>query len=191
MMKIYAKIQFLTFLLVIGILMIAGPVIGSDEPENLAFEMPVTMSGGAGQGAAVMLTDGNTETDPYLGGPAWVQIDLEEEVQIDTIKLWHYYGDGRTYHENKVALSDKGDFLGEEIVIFDTENGDEEYPETAEGKTITFDPVSVQYIRAWVNGSTSNEWNHWIELQAFLINPDMPVRPREKLATKWGKIKSQ
>ncbi len=189
-MRLYTGVQFLVFLLVFGILMTALPAMGQDEPENLAFEMTVTMSGGAGEGAAEMLTDGSTETNPYLGGPTWVQVDLGDEYSIDTIKLWHYYADGRTYHDNKIALSNKGNFIGEEIVIFDTNADDEEYPETAEGKTITFDPVKAQYIRAWVGGSTANQWSHWVELQAFLIGPPHPVRPREKLTSTWGKIKS-
>lgn len=188
MMRIYARTQFI-ILLVVGILMIAYPAAGEEEPENLAFEMPVTGSGGIGQGAYELLTDGRTESDPYLGGPTWVQVDLQDIFLIDTIKLWHYYADGRTYHDNKVALSDKGDFLGEEVVVFDTIEGDDEYPETAAGKTISFDPIEAQYIRAWVGGSTANQWSHWVELQAFFVG-QQPVRPIEKLPITWGKIKA-
>ena len=189
MMRLYARDQFLMFLLAAGLLMIAYPVAKGDEPENLAFEMPVTGSGGVGQGTYEMLTDGKTESDPYLGGPTWVQIDLQDEYLIDTIKLWHYYADCRTYHDSKVALSDKGDFFGEEVVVFDTNGDDQEYPETAEGKTIAFDPIEAQYIRAWLGGNTVNQWSHWVELQAFFIG-QQPVRPMDKLPITWGKIKS-
>lgn len=190
-MRLCAVTRFFTFLLVFGVLMIACPATGQDELENLALGKPVTGSGGIGQGAYELLTDGQTESDPCLDGPTWVQIDLQGQFWIDTIKLWHYYVDGRTYHDNKVALSDSGDFLGEEIVVFDTNGGDDEYPETAEGKTITFDPIEAQYIRAWVGGSTANQWSHWVELQAFLIGPPQPVRPREKFISTWGKIRSR
>lgn len=180
----------LVLLFTAWILAIAYPVIAAEEPENLAFEMPVTGSGGVGQGAYEMLTDGNTDTDPYIGGPAWVQVDLQDEYLIDTIKIWHYYGDGRTYHSNKIALSKSGNFLGEEVVVFDTDDTDEEYAETAEGKTITFDPVEAVFIRSWVNGSTANEWNHWVELQAFLIG-EHAVKPAEKLPITWGELKAK
>jgi len=184
------KTMFIIYLLLVGIFVMAYSVVANDEPENLAFEMPVTGSGGAGQGTYELVTDGKTESDPYLGGPSWVQVDLQDEYLIDTIILWHYWTDGRTYHENKVAVSDTGNFIGEETVIFDTTADDEEYPETAEGKTITFEPIIARYVRAWVNGSTANEWNHWVELQVFFQDLMKPVNPGDKLPTTWGKIKS-
>jgi hypothetical protein len=190
MIRIYTRDRFFMFLFAAGILMIAYPVAKGDELDNLASGMPVTGSGGIGQGAYELLTDGKTESDPPLGGPTWVQIDLQDEYLIDTIKLWHYWADGRTYHDSKVALSKMGLFLGEEVVVFDTTADDREYPETAEGKTITFDPVEAQYIRAWVGGSTANEWSHWVELQAFFMGPAQQVKPMEKLPITWGKIRS-
>lgn len=188
------KRAYLSFQLLIlslfSVLVIAYPAFGGEEPENFALEKPVTGSGGVGQGAYELLTDGNTASDPYIGGPTWVQVDLEEVYKIDTIKLWHYYADGRTYHNNKVALSLKGDFLGEEIVVFDTDENDKEYPETAAGKTITFEPVKAKYIRAWIGGNTVNQWSHWVELQAFFIHPKQSVKPAGNLSITWGKIKS-
>jgi len=189
-MKVYMRVQLLVFLLAIGISMVVCTAMGVDEPENFAFEKPVTASGGAGQGTYELLTDGLTETDPYLGGPTWVQIDLGDEFEIDTIKIWHYWGDGRTYKDNKIALSKIGNFAGEEVVVFDTNDTDAEYPETAEGKEIKFEPTEAQYIRAWVGGSTANEWSHWIELQAFFVG-ELPVEPMEKLPTTWGRMKTQ
>ena len=189
MTNIYTKTGLFVSLFVAGILIIVFPTT-ADEELNLAFEMPATGNGGAGQGTYELLTDGKTESDPYLGGPSQVDIDLQDEFMIDTIKLWHYWADGRTYHDNKVAVSLKGDFFGEEIVVFDTNGGDDEYPETAEGKTITFEPVMARYIRAWVGGSTANEWSHWVEIQVFFQDLQKPVNPGDKLPTTWGKIKS-
>jgi len=42
-----------------------------------------------------------------------------------------------------------------------------EYPETAAGKTHSFSLRSVRYVRDWVNGSTSNVGNHWVEIQVW------------------------
>ena len=191
MISSYLKTQATAYLFVLFVFFAVFVAQAADEPENLALDKPVTMSGGAGQGAAEMLTDGKTESDPYLGGPTWVQVDLEDDLVIDTIKIWHYWDDGRTYHDNKVAVSDKGDFKGEEIVVFDSNDADEEYPETAEGKTITFDPVEVRYIRAWVGGSTANQWSHWVELQAFHLGNNQSVSPAGALPITWGRVKSQ
>lgn len=184
-MRINHSLFFISFVLLI----IAYSAIAA-EPENIALGMPVTCSGGAGQGNNELLTDGDTVSDPYLGGPTWVQVDLKDEYMIDTIKLWHYWADGRTYHDNKVALSRLGDFLGEEIVVFDTNDKDAEYPETAAGKTITFKPVKTRYIRAWVGGSTANEWSHWVELQAFFMNTKQSIGSGDKTPVTWGKVKS-
>jgi hypothetical protein len=179
----------LVFLICIIVIFAVSQTIAKEEPENLALEKPVTMSGGAGQGGPELLTDGNTASDPYLGGPQWVQIDLDDDYLIDTIKIWHYYADGRTYHDNKIALSDKGDFLGEEVVVFDTNGDDEEYQETPEGKIINFEPVSARYIRAWVGGNTVNQWSHWVEIQAFFTG-EQPVSLGDKQTVTWGRIKA-
>lgn len=36
-------------------------------------------------------------------GLQWVQLDLEAVYSIDEIIIWHYWPDGRTYHETKTA----------------------------------------------------------------------------------------
>jgi hypothetical protein len=176
------------FIYVMLIAFNVSPLIAVEEPINLALKKPVTGSGGVGQGAYEMLTDGNTATDPYIGGPTWVQVDLDGSFMIDTVKIWHYYGDGRTYHDNKIALSMKDSFQGEETVVFDSVI-DGEYPETAAGKTITFKQIKAKYIRAWLGGNTVNAWSHWVELQAFLVGK-LSVESKGKLPTIWGKIKS-
>ena len=61
--------------------------------ENLAFEKPVTVVGGCCEFDLdpSMLTDGITVSNPYLGGPQEVQIDFEDTVKINIIKIWHYW----------------------------------------------------------------------------------------------------
>lgn len=162
--------------------------------ENLALEKPVWISGGAGQGGPELLTDGETASDPYLGGPTRVQIDLEEEMVISVIKIWHYWQDGRTYQQNRVAvtLEDKKASTFEQYepdeIVFDSDV-DGEYPESAEGKTIEFEPREVQYIHAWVGGSDANEWSHWVEIQAF--NVPSAVDFHGKISTLWSELKSK
>ena len=116
------------------------------------------------------LTDGDTGASAApedLLDATEVTVDLGKPTLINTIKLWHYWADDRTYHDNKVAVSLEGKFEGEEIVIFDSAH-DGEYPESREGKTFVFSPVETRYIRCWANGNTVNKWTHFVELQAFL-----------------------
>lgn len=42
-----------------------------------------------------------------------------------------------------------------------------EYAETAAGKTHSFEARSVRYVRDYVNGSTSNAGNHWVEIEVW------------------------
>ena len=81
-------------------------------------------------------------------------------------------------------------FRGEEFVVFDSTT-DGEYPETAEGKTIIFQPTKARYIRAWVDGNTVNQWSHWVEIQAFYDPKAQPVRTHKKLPVIWGKLKAR
>lgn len=65
-------------------------------------------------------------------GNQTLTIDLGGIYKLDYIRVWHYYGDGRTYHDVVVSASVGGvDY----DVLFDS-NVDGEYAETPNGKTI-------------------------------------------------------
>lgn len=182
--------QQIKIVIVMSITVFALPFMGlSAELENLALHKPATGNGGTGQGKYELLTDGDTK-ERYLGGPTEVQIDLERIYTLNIIKIWHYWLDGRAYHDNKIAISTRDLFRGEEVVVFDS-RVDGEYPETATGKKIIFKPTKARYIRAWVNGSTVNKWSHWVEIQAFYDPKSQPVGAHKKLSAIWGKLKSK
>src|SRR6185436_9130813 len=102
---------------------------------NVALNRPVTSSAAITNGAFV--TNGDKNTANYAGlieGPQWVQIDL-----------WHYFSDGRSYHDVIVKLSTTADFSSGVTTVFnnDTDNSAgqgagtaAEYAETAAGKAI-------------------------------------------------------
>lgn len=118
-------------------------------------------------GSAGMITDGVTTTEPYLGGSenslGTVTIDLGATYTLSSIKQWHYFSDGRSYHQNKTEISLDGSNW---TTVFDSAvNG--EYSENSSGKIITFTPTSARYFRNSINTSTANVGNHWVELQAW------------------------
>ena len=172
--------------------------------ENLAFEKPTWINGGAGQGHAGLLTDGNTASDPYLGGPTRVGVDFEDVVQINGIHIWHYWADGRTYTGNIIALSegrsfdeiadgdkDKLDKIADLVTIFNTNGDDDTYAESEAGYKLVFETVNAQYLHAWLAGSDANQWSHWVEIQAY-FNPDLlSVDPEGKAAAVWGSLKAR
>lgn len=114
-----------------------------------------------------LIVDGVTTSNPYYstgsGTLASVMVTLGSAQDISTVKVWHYYADGRTYHNSKTEVSEDGTSW---TTIFDSASSGE-YQETSAGKTHTFGTRKVRYIRDWVNGSTSNTSNHWVEIQAY------------------------
>lgn len=58
---------------------------------------------------AARITDGNIATVDYAAGTPglqYVEIDLGSTYNIKTIKVWHYYNDGRTYYDTKVEVAE-------------------------------------------------------------------------------------
>lgn len=74
---------------------------------NLAFGKPATCNLAVSSGTLAQVTDGVTgptgaATDAGLGR---MTVDLGSAVMVDTIKVWHYHADGRTYLEPKLEVS--------------------------------------------------------------------------------------
>jgi hypothetical protein len=76
---------------------------------NLALGSPVTASSG---GNPALITDGVVTTSPYYSsgpGPQWVRVDLGAiRTDISSLTVWHYFGDGRTFHGSKTEISIDG-----------------------------------------------------------------------------------
>lgn len=80
------------------------------------------------------VTDGNTDTAIYaeLGaGSAVTEVDLQAEYDISSIRLWRYYGDGRTYYQTYIKMYN-GDKSQSAYVHNSAVSGT--YPETSSGR---------------------------------------------------------
>ena len=86
-----------------------------------------------------------TDNDPWAnnstqyatmgpGGLHYITIDLGAVYSVNKINLWHYANDGRTYHGTKTQVSENGSTW---VTVYDSAVSGE-YPETPEGKQITF-----------------------------------------------------
>lgn len=128
--------------------------------------------------SAGFITDGDKNTNNYAGqdlGVHSIVIDLGQNYNLRQINLWHYFGDGRTYHDVIVQLSTVSNFSTQTTVFNnDTNNSagqgtgtNAEYAETSAGKVITFTPVTARYVRLWINGSTANAYNHYVEVEIY------------------------
>jgi len=148
----------------------------------LSLKRPVTSSDSAPViGELDMVTDGEKEGgDGYfieLGpGKQWVQIDLGASYALYAIVAWHYHSQARVYRDVVVQVCDNKDFVKGVQTIFNNDHDnssglgvgkDKEYIEVAEGKL--FDPKGVKgrYLRMYSNGNTTNDLNHYVEIEVY------------------------
>jgi hypothetical protein len=147
----------------------------ASKSKNVAKRKKVTSSIGT---LAAGITDGNKSTNKWVGLPEglqWIQIDLGQSYSINQVKLWHYFGDSRSYHDVIVRVSNDGNFVtGTTVFNNDTDNSAGfgigtagEYRETRAGKTITFTAVNARYVRIYSNGNTANSYNHYVETEIW------------------------
>jgi hypothetical protein len=106
---------------------------------------------------------------------------------MNGVTIWHYYGNDRAYCSQKVAISDTGEFSGEETVVMDTgtcsgwctypitctnaEAGDctpDNYgpTETADGNQFTWEPVVGRYVRHYASRG-QNAGVHFMEISVY------------------------
>jgi len=109
------------------------------------------------------LTDGDINTSNWVGLTSPITISLPNSVDVSAVKVWHYYGDGRTYYGTKTEVSEDNVNW---FTTFDSAISGI-YAETSVGRTDRFQSRKVRYIRDYLNGNTVNPYNHWVEVQAF------------------------
>jgi hypothetical protein len=128
-----------------------------------------------------MLTDGEKSGgDGYfveLGpGPHWIQIDLGASHALSAILAWHYHSQARIYRDVIVLVSDDPGFKTGVATVFNNDHDnsaklapgkEKEYIEVAEGKL--FDPKGAKgrYVRMYSNGNTTNDLNHYVEVEVY------------------------
>jgi len=112
-------------------------------------------------------------------GKKWVQVDLQQQSHIYGISVWHYHGQARAYRDVIVEVANDVDFTDGVRVVYNSDHdnsygkgiGDEMgYVETNEGKYI-YCPKGTQgrFVRLHSNGNTSNDHNHYIEVEVYGI----------------------
>jgi hypothetical protein len=128
-----------------------------------------------------MVTDGEKAGgDGYfieLGpGRQWVQIDLGGSRPLYAILAWHYHSQARVYRDVIVQVSDDPAFKTGVTTVFNNDHDntsklgpgkEKEYVEVAEGRL--FDPRGAKgrYVRLSSNGNTTNDLNHYVEVEVY------------------------
>ncbi len=132
-------------------------------------------------GETSFVTDGSKSgEDGYfveLGpGLQWVQIDLGEHAGLQAILIWHYHSQARVYRDVVVQISNDKDFVSGITTVFNNDHDnssglgagrDKEYIEVAEGRLVNPKGVEGRYLRLYSGGNTSNDMNHYVEVEVY------------------------
>lgn len=132
-------------------------------------------------GELTYVTDGEKDAgEGYFlelsNGLHWVQIDLENEANIQAIWLWHFHSQRRAYHDVVVQISNDPTFATGVTTVFNNDfdnsatlgtGNDAPYIETQYGLLVPVAGVKGRYVRLYSQGNTSNDMNHYIEVEVF------------------------
>ena len=150
--------------------------------ENVALKKPVRGSDEEPIiGELKLITDDDKEASDgsfvELGpGRQYVQIDLGAEYNIYAIVIWHYHKEPRVYHDVVVQACSDPDFITDVKTVFSNDFDNSaglglgeglERIETNEGHLIDAKGVKGRYVRCYSNGNTTNDLNHYIEVEVY------------------------
>ena len=148
---------------------------------NLAAGKPVTSSDAEPIiGELKYVTDGEKQsTDGYFvelaPGKQWIMVDLKQTATIYAIVVWHYHRGNIAYRDVVVQVGADQDFITSKTVFnndHDNSGGfgvgkGKEWIEVFEGKLIDTKGVRGRYVRLASKGNTSNDLNHYIEVEVY------------------------
>lgn len=157
---------------------LAALVPSGREYANIAIGRPVHVPGlntiNGGSPTAQVVTDGVVGADTsqlvrgQAGADAYCEIDLGSVHRINRVKIWHYYGDPRTYYSPRTEVSQDG-------VKWEVVSKPAQYVETSAGHERIFYPRPARYVRDYISGSNANNLNHWVEMEVYAA--DDPLTP--------------
>ena len=134
-------------------------------------------------GTLEQITDGDKEgvEGSYVElGPRkqYVQIDLGKTATLYAVVLWHFHSQARVYRDVIIQTAADEDFITDVKTIYNNDHDnssglgvgkDFEYIETYEGRLIPVDGVTGRYVRCYSTGNTSDEMNHYTEVEVYGI----------------------
>jgi hypothetical protein len=161
--------------------------LAPEGTKNLALNKKVTSSDMAPIiGELSVVTDGDKEGADgsfveLAPGKQWVQIDLDAVADIYALVVWHFHAEGRVYHDVIIQVSDDPEFAKDVKTVFNNDFDNTsglglgknlEYIDDFRGKLIDAkdakgQPVRGRYVRLYSNGNTSNDQNHYIEVEVY------------------------
>ena len=134
-------------------------------------------------GTLDLITDGDKQAGEgyfveLLDGTQWVQIDLEKSAAVQAVCLWHFHSQRRAYHDVIVQISDDPEFKTGVTTVYNNDyddssklgkGSDNPYVESRFGLIADGKGTKGRYVRLYSMGNTSNEMNHYIEVEVYGI----------------------
>jgi len=128
-----------------------------------------------------LITDGDKDTgEGYFveiaDGTQWIQIDLEKSAPLYAVILWHFHGQKRVYHDVIVQVSDDPSFKTGVTTLYNNDydnssklgkGSDRPYIESRFGLLVNGKGTKARYVRCYSKGNSSNDMNHYIEVEVF------------------------
>lgn len=125
---------------------------------------------------------------------SYMQVNLGAVCDVDSLSLYRYWGDGRTYKDTVVAVAEKEeDFTnGKAVIVYNADDTnvhglnkdkqsefDTEYAESADGKSWTLPTgTKAQFVRVYMHGTTGGATtNHVVELEVYGTKPEEGETP--------------
>lgn len=108
--------------------------------------------------------------------PQWVQVDLGASHPLHAILMWHFHSQARVYRDVIVQVSDDANFKTGVTTVYNNDHDnsaklgagpDKEYIEVAEGRLVDPKGVKGRYVRFYSNGNTTNDLNHYVEVEVY------------------------
>jgi hypothetical protein len=109
-------------------------------------------------------------------GVQWVQVDLGAASKIAAVAVWHFHSQARVYHDVVIQISNDKDFKSGVTTIFNNDDDnsakmgkgkDLAYVEVNHGRVVDAKGATGRYVRLYSNGNTSDELNHYCEVEVF------------------------
>ena len=132
-------------------------------------------------GSLDLITDGDKEAGEgyfveLLDGTQWVQIDLEKSATVSAVWLWHFHSQKRAYNDVVIQVSDDATFKTGVTTIYNNDYDDSSklgkgadgpYVESRFGLIADGKGSKGRYVRLYSKGNTSNDMNHYIEVEIY------------------------
>ena len=145
-----------------------GKLVTGSEESPLIGELSMVTDGDkqAGEGYYVELSSGTQ----------WVQIDLGQSAEVAAVWVWHFHSQKRAYNDVVIQVSDDAEFKTGVSTIYNNDyddssklgkGSDSPYVESRFGMLVDAKGAKGRYVRLHSQGNTSDEMNHYIEVEVY------------------------